>query len=243
MDNIKSIPLLQDFSLITPDFITTLQPNQVFVFGTDSRGSQRYGAAGTAYRLFGAKRGISEGMTGHSYAIATKDESYENVYSAVQRFLMYARHNPHLNFLVTPIGCGHAGFCIELVAPMFVDALGMTNVYLPKVFIDFYKNSNNISSKSTPQNKDGGNGQSIANMEELLEFIIETLSKNGIESKRDFELKDSSGGTIAEAAIGIESLKIVGNPINSYSHRCFTNIGYTVVELKDIIRIINESKN
>lgn len=243
MDNIKSIPHLQDFSLIAPDFITTLQPNQVFVFGTDSRGSQRYGAAGTAYRLFGAKRGVSEGLTGHSYAIATKDESYENVYSAVQRFLMYARHNPHLKFLVTPIGCGHAGFGIELVAPMFVEALEMTNVFLPKNFVDFFKSSEFISSKSTSRNKNNKSPQTLSKTDTQLDSIIEALSRSNIECKKNFELKDSNGETIAEAEICIESLRIVGNPINSYSHRSFTNAGYTVVELEDIIRIINETKD
>ena len=41
----------------TPAKITTLRNNQIFVFGTDTNGSQKHGAAGLAAKCFGAKVG------------------------------------------------------------------------------------------------------------------------------------------------------------------------------------------
>lgn len=237
MDTKKYMQNLRDYTRITPDCVTTIQSNQIFVFGTDAKGSQRFGAAGTAHRLFGARRGISEGLTGNSYAIATKDESYENVFSEVQRFIEFAQANTHLIFLVTPIGCGHAGFGVELVAPMFADALCLTNVFLPKTFIDFYKASTLAFSSNIKEDEN-----KLNHTNNKIDFIVKALSESKIECEKGFKLTDSTGNIIAEAEIAIESLKIIGTPINSISYRCFKNAGYSVVELDDIIGIINEVK-
>ena len=58
-----------------------------------------------------------------------------NLADAVRRFEEFARANPSFEFLVTPVGCGHAGFKIEEVAPLFQDCVGLMNVMLPE---DFY---------------------------------------------------------------------------------------------------------
>lgn len=50
----------------------------------------------------------------------------------VARFLDFARTHPELTFLVTPIGCGIAGYAPSVVAPMFDGA--SENVILPTVF-------------------------------------------------------------------------------------------------------------
>ena len=55
---------------------------------------------------------------------------------AVMRFTQYARVHPELKFLVTPVGCGIAGYTPEEMAPMFKDAACLENVYLP---ISFWK--------------------------------------------------------------------------------------------------------
>ncbi len=47
-------------------------------------------------------------------------------------FLAYASLHPSLNFAVTPIGCGLAGYRPEQIAPLFADA--PTNVLLPSAF-------------------------------------------------------------------------------------------------------------
>ena len=48
----------------------------------------------------------------------------------------YAMEHPELKLLVTPEGCGPAGYTPEEMAPMFKDAAFLENVYLP---ISFWK--------------------------------------------------------------------------------------------------------
>lgn len=55
---------------------------------------------------------------------------------AVNRFTDYAKEYLELKFLVTPIGCGIAGYSPEEIAPMFKEAAALENVYLP---ISFWK--------------------------------------------------------------------------------------------------------
>ena len=56
---------------ITPEYITTLQPNEIFVFGSNLAGMHGGGAARTANKLFGAEMGVGVGPTGQCYAIPT----------------------------------------------------------------------------------------------------------------------------------------------------------------------------
>lgn len=99
----------------------------VFVFGSNEAGVHGAGAAKHALVHFGAKRGVGEGRTGDAYAIPTKDvniesRTLEEVKESVDRFLRYAEVNPTLNFKVTKIGCGLAGFSSDEIAPMFLGA-------------------------------------------------------------------------------------------------------------------------
>ena len=48
--------------------------------------------------------------------------------------MQFAQEHPELKFLVTPIGCGIAGYTPEEIAPMFEAAVTLKNVYLPKIF-------------------------------------------------------------------------------------------------------------
>lgn len=52
--------------------ITSLKPNQVFVFGSNPEGRHGAGAAKVAMR-FGAKYGIGRGLQGQTYALITKN--------------------------------------------------------------------------------------------------------------------------------------------------------------------------
>jgi len=122
----------------TPSYITYLEPNQIFVFGSNTAGIHGAGAAKTAHTLFGAKYGVGLGMTGKCYAIPTKDHNLETlplprINKEVKRFLEYATFQKHLEFLVTPIGCGLAGYEPKDIAPMFKDA--PKNVILPESFV------------------------------------------------------------------------------------------------------------
>ncbi|MDY3733995.1 MAG: hypothetical protein SOZ98_04180, partial [Sodaliphilus sp.] len=68
-----------------------------------------------------------------SYAIPTM-EGEESTKRAVERFVQFAQEHPELKFLVTPIGCGIAGYTPKEIAPMFETAVTLKNVYLPKIF-------------------------------------------------------------------------------------------------------------
>ncbi len=48
-------------------------PNWIFVFGSNLASHHGAGAALTAARFYGAKRGVAEGLEGKSYALPTKD--------------------------------------------------------------------------------------------------------------------------------------------------------------------------
>lgn len=56
---------------ITPDKITKLSENEIFVFGSNQSGRHGKGAAKTALG-WGAKWGQAEGLQGKTYGIPTK---------------------------------------------------------------------------------------------------------------------------------------------------------------------------
>lgn len=119
---------------ITPHHIAQLKPNEVFVFGSNAQGMHYGGAAAFAVAHFGAVMGNGEGMQGQTYAIPTM-EGLDNLRPAVERFIEFAKTHTEQTFLVTPIGCGIAGYKPEDIAPMFAEALPLANVYLPQSFI------------------------------------------------------------------------------------------------------------
>ena len=119
---------------ITPEFITTLQPNEIFVFGSNLGGIHAGGAARMARLHFGAKMGKGVGIQGQSYAIPTMQGGVETIKPYVDEFITYASQHPDKQFLVTPIGCGIAGFRAEEIAPLFNDAKNIENISLPEDF-------------------------------------------------------------------------------------------------------------
>lgn len=119
---------------ITPDNIQTLQPNQIFVFGSNLAGMHGGGAARAAHLYFGAVLGNGDGPQGQSYAIPTMQGGVETIRPYVDKFIEYAAAHPQQTFLVTPIGCGIAGFVAEDIAPLFSSAVSVENIHLPKSF-------------------------------------------------------------------------------------------------------------
>ena len=115
----------------TPEFITSLEPNEIFVFGSNLKGMHGGGAAYIAYRKFGAIMGQGVGLQGQSYAIPTMQGGVETIRPYVDEFIEFAKQHPELTFLVTRIGCGIAGFTDEEIAPLFEAAHGVENVVLP----------------------------------------------------------------------------------------------------------------
>ena len=116
----------------TPEYITSLQPNEIFVFGSNLRGLHGGGAAYIAYRKFGAIMGQGVGLQGQSYAIPTMQGGVETIKPYVDDFIAFAKQHPHLTFLVTRIGCGIAGFTDEEIAPLFEAAHEIDNIVLPE---------------------------------------------------------------------------------------------------------------
>lgn len=132
----------------TPEMITSLKPNEVFVFGTDPEGEHKSKAAKLAVERFGAKLGEGEGFFGQSYAIPVHKHRTEIMEQAVSRFVEFAKSHPEFLFYVLPIGCGAAGMEVNKVAPMFKLSIELDNVYLPMDFIKELKKiiSNSVSS-------------------------------------------------------------------------------------------------
>jgi len=118
---------------ITPSIINILKENEIFVFGSNIHGHHLGGAARAAMDHFGAIWGNGEGLQGQSYALPTM-EGINSFKEAAQRFIDYASQHPEYIFLVTPVGCGIAGYTPEEVAPLFQNATKLENIYLPLSF-------------------------------------------------------------------------------------------------------------
>lgn len=119
---------------VTPNLITTLKPGEIFVFGSNLAGMHGGGAARTARLHFGAVPGNGDGPQGQSYAIPTMQGGVETIRPYVDKFIAYAKAHPGQVFLVTPIGCGIAGFSPEDIAPLFREAVRVDNIHLPQSF-------------------------------------------------------------------------------------------------------------
>ena len=115
----------------TPERITELQPNEIFVFGSNLRGMHGGGAAYVAYRKFGAIMGQGIGLQGQSYAIPTMQGGVETIRPYVDEFIAFAKEHKDLTFLVTRIGCGIAGFTDDEISPLFEKAHDEENIVLP----------------------------------------------------------------------------------------------------------------
>ena len=126
-------------SQFTPDFITELKENEIFVFGSNLEGMHGGGAARLAYNKFGAIWGQGVGLQGQSYGIPTMHGGVDAIKPYVDEFIEFAKSHPELTFLVTRIGCGIAGFRDEEIAPLFKECKDLENVLLPRSFVDTYQ--------------------------------------------------------------------------------------------------------
>lgn len=120
----------------TPERISELKENEIFVFGSNLAGAHGGGAARLAYNRFGAVWGEGVGLYGQTYAIPTMQGGVETIKPYVDDFIRFAKEHSRLTFLVTRIGCGIAGFREEEIAPLFTDAIDVENIILPKGFVE-----------------------------------------------------------------------------------------------------------
>ena len=118
----------------TPERITSLRADEVFVFGSNLAGMHGGGAAYAAFQKFGAVWGCGVGLQGQSYAIPTMQGGVKTIKPYVDEFIDFARSRPDLFFYVTRSGCGIAGFADAEIAPLFAAARAVPNICLPESF-------------------------------------------------------------------------------------------------------------
>lgn len=97
---------------------------QVFVFGSNQAGRHGAGAALFARKHWGAVYGEGEGEFGNSYALPTKDydlkvRSLAHIEDSIDNLLRWARLYSESLYLVTPIGCGLAGYTKKQIGEIF----------------------------------------------------------------------------------------------------------------------------
>lgn len=132
----------------TPEAISSLKADEVFVFGSNLDGRHGGGAARAAVNKFGAIWGQGVGLQGQSYAIPSMQGGVATIKPYVDQFIAFAQEHTELFFYVTRIGCGIAGFKDSDIAPLFKEAMSMSNVCLPESFVEENKNT---ASPEVPQ--------------------------------------------------------------------------------------------
>ena len=120
------------------DELMSKYDNSIFCFGSNTAGRHGKGAALHALK-YGAKHGIGFGHCGRTFAIPTKSYDLQTlpldiIEIFVMAFTSYAGDREDLTFIVTPIGCGLAGYQPNDIAHMFKHAGRTSNIILPEEF-------------------------------------------------------------------------------------------------------------
>lgn len=102
----------RDDSRVTPDIVTELADNEILVLGSSGR----------------------DGLEGNKYYINTFGRDLDDIRKSVQRFIYIADYHQEKRYLVTRVGCGHAGYDDEQIAPLFALAYCLPNISLPESF-------------------------------------------------------------------------------------------------------------
>lgn len=114
--------------------ITKLKGYQVIVVGTNLAGNHAGEAAKQAKEDFGLQEGVAEGMSGQTYAFPTltkdfKQRDHHDLKNSVKNFWHCAIEHPEVEFLMTPVGTGIAGYDTHYMKSLFQDM--PKNVVLP----------------------------------------------------------------------------------------------------------------
>lgn len=117
----------------TPERVTDLAPDEIFVFGSNLEGIHRRGSAKDAIERFGAIFGKGVGRQGQSYGIPTMN-SLELIGFYIDDLIEYATDHPNLTFWVTKIGTGIAGYTVEEIGDLFRERDLPSNVRVPREF-------------------------------------------------------------------------------------------------------------
>ena len=126
---------------ITPEAIRFLEPNEVFVFGSNDRGAHNGGAARLAVQRFGARMGVASGPQGQCYAIPTVGAGIgpDEIRAEFHRLVEYAVAHPEKIFLVTALGCGHGGYDPDTMSRMLEEGINVPNIHFPMAFWNEFK--------------------------------------------------------------------------------------------------------
>lgn len=105
------------------------------MFGSNLAGRHGAGAALSAVQNWGAVYGQGIGLQGDSYGIPTKDRNLKTlplaiIHCHVKEFLEFAKNHSELEFCVTRIGCGLAGYKDYQIEPFFQGS--PENIILPE---------------------------------------------------------------------------------------------------------------
>lgn len=111
--------------------ITSLLPNQIFVFGSNTQGRHGAGAAAYALKYFGAIYGQATGLQGQSYGLITVDlrlkqmskspitRTSNQIMHEIIILYKFARKNRDKEFLIaysdTPLLCGYTARAMALM--------------------------------------------------------------------------------------------------------------------------------
>ena len=143
----------------TPENITSLKPNEIFVFGSNTEGRHGAGAALVAKEKFGAIQGNPKGMQGQSYAIITKDLSkgkksipLSKIKDSLWWLMREAESNKDKKFFVTKLGSSLAGYSIDEIRNLFKELSNEIsipdNIILPKEY--------EVRDQISPEKETGG---------------------------------------------------------------------------------------
>ena len=129
--------------------ITTLPPNGIFVFGSNTEGRHGLGAAKTAREKFEAKYGQASGRQGQSFAIITKDLTKkvhpsctpEEIKQEIVKLYNYAEDSPLLDFYIAYSGTGKNlnAYSSQEMADMFSSSPIPENIIFEEEFIKLLK--------------------------------------------------------------------------------------------------------
>lgn len=125
----------------TPEVITKLNHNEIFVFGSNQYAIHGAGSALAAKKFGAIYKDCPMGLCGQSYGIITKSfsntpVSIEFITYQVQTLYYFALLRSDLIFYVTKIGTSLAGFTINEIANIFKNCMPFTpiNIILPIEF-------------------------------------------------------------------------------------------------------------
>ena len=181
----------------TPEAIASLQENEIFVFGSNMNGNHAGGAARLAVEKFGAIEGQASGLQGQSFAIPTLDKNMQKLpLSKIEESIIalydFAENHPELDFIVTKIGCGIAGFTVSEIANLFRGKFIPFNITLPMEFtflqgVKGFDNKMKCRDMQYSENSEVHHEGKVKCCESGLHFV-----ENPLEVGRYYQLKDEN---------------------------------------------------